>query len=98
VTAAPSAAGSKAYLVFYGTGFRNANQGNVKCHFNGQEFPVEYAGSSGEAGLDQISIPLPEAIVDEYYRWMYDTPVDVVLSIDGVPANRVWLLLELGFF
>jgi len=98
VTAAPSAAGSKAYLVFYGTGFRNASQANVKCQINGYEFPVEYAGSSGEAGLDQISIPLPEAIVDEYYRWMYDTPVDVVLSIDGVPANRVLLLLELGFF
>jgi hypothetical protein len=54
-------------------------------------------GSSGEAGLDQISIPLPEGI-DEYYRWMYDIPRDIVLSIDGVPANRVVMLLELGFF
>ena len=69
----------------------------MKCQIDGQPFPVEYAGPSGEAGLDQISIPLPEGI-DEYYRWMYDIPRDIVLSIDGVPANRVVMLLELGFF
>jgi len=86
------AAGSKSYLVFYGTGFRNATPVNVKCMISGSEFPVEYAGPGGDAGLDLIRIPLHEANGDDFWSSVYVNPVaEVVLSIDGVLANRVLL-------
>ena len=91
----PPPAGSRSYLVFYGTGFRNATSVNVKCMIPYYEFPIEYAGPSGEAGLDLISIPLYEANADEFWRTVYFSPMaEVVLSIDGVLANRALLLFS----
>jgi len=95
--------GSKSYLVFYGTGFRNANRENVKCTILGwDEFPVGYAGPSGKPGLDRISVPLQFTPDDDFWRTVYFVPMqEVALSVDGVLANRALLFFSapepLGF-
>ena len=88
--------GSKSYLVFYGTGFRNANPANVKCTIAGwAEFPVEYAGPSGKPGLDRISVPLEFGPDDEFGRAVYVSSMqEVALSIEGVLANRALLFFS----
>jgi uncharacterized protein (TIGR03437 family) len=89
VPAEPSAGGS--FVTFYGTGFRNATAANVKCLLYGIAVNVEYAGPEGTPGLDRITIRLPE-ISDEF--WDQVGAADVVVSLDGVLANRVWVLLS----
>jgi uncharacterized protein (TIGR03437 family) len=89
--------GSKSYLVFYGTGFRNANPGNVKCTIAGwAEFSVEYAGPSGKPGLDEIRISLEFFSPDsEFSQTVYFSPMqEVALSIEGVLANRALLFFS----
>ena len=88
--------GSKLYLVFDGTGFHNANSGNVKCTIAGwAEFPVEYASASGNPGLDRISVPIEFIPDDDFWRTVYFSPMqEVVLSIDGVQANRALLFFS----
>jgi hypothetical protein len=82
--------------VFDGTGFHNANSGNVKCTIAGwAEFPVEYASASGNPGLDRISVPIEFIPDDDFWRTVYFSPMqEVVLSIDGVQANRALLFFS----
>jgi uncharacterized protein (TIGR03437 family) len=89
VPAEPSAGGS--FVTFYGTGFRNASAANVKCLLYGMAVNVEYAGPEGTPGLDRITIRLPE-IYDEF--WDQVGAADVVVSVDGVLANRLWVFLS----
>jgi hypothetical protein len=88
--------GSKAYLVFYGTGFRNANPGNVKCTIAGwAEFPVDYAGPSVKPGFDEIRIPLAFSPDSEFGQTVYVSPMqEVALSIEGVLANGALLFFS----
>jgi uncharacterized protein (TIGR03437 family) len=62
------AEGSRSYLVFYGTGFRHATPGNVKCLIAGYEFPIADIGAPREAGLDQIRVPLEFSPGDVWFK------------------------------
>lgn len=79
--------GDPTYLSFFGTGFRGANSVNVICTINGVRVPVEFAGPQGTPGLDQINIRLlPEVRGQPPFSFGI-----VTISIDGVPANGIWL-------
>jgi hypothetical protein len=86
VPATPSARGS--FVTFLGTGFRNAAVSNLECLLYGIRMNVESVVSQGTPGLDQITIRLPEEDDD---FWDQVAGADVVLSVGGVPANRVWM-------
>jgi uncharacterized protein (TIGR03437 family) len=50
-------AGSRVFLVLFGTGVRNAAM--VTCSIGGANFPVSFAGAQGSfAGLDQINVEI----------------------------------------
>jgi hypothetical protein len=49
---------------------------------------IESVGSQGTPGLDQITIKLAEEDDD---FWDQVPGADVVLSVGGVLANRVWM-------
>ncbi len=86
VPAMPSARGS--FVTFYGTGFRNASLSNVECLLYGIRVTIESVGPQKTPGLDQITIRLPEEDDD---FWDQVAGADVVLSVGGVLANRVWM-------
>jgi uncharacterized protein (TIGR03437 family) len=88
--------GTKEYLLFYGTGFRNATPENVKCFIAGWgEFPVDYVGPSDEAGLDRLSVRLEFSPGDDFWRTVYFNPMqEIGLSIDGVLSNRALLFFS----
>ena len=75
-------AGGALYLEIYGTGFDAAGQ--VTVTVNGQSVPVLFAGPHPQfAGLDQVNAgPLPATLLGA-------GTVDVVVKIDGQPANSV---------
>ena len=80
-------AGDPTYLSFFGTGFRGADAVNVVCLINGVRVPVEFAGPQGTPGLDQINVRLIPAV-----RGNPPIPFGTVtITIDGIPANSVWL-------
>jgi uncharacterized protein (TIGR03437 family) len=77
--------GDQVFLILYGTGLRNRSSlANVTCTIGGVSAPVLYAGESpGFVGLDQVNIgPLPRSLAGR-------GEVDVVLTVDGSPANIV---------
>ena len=85
-------------ITFYGTGFRNATVSNATVRVNGGAVTVVSVGPEGTPGLDQITIALPN---EDTTFWDSDespSAVDVVLSINGVLANRAWLLFTLTSF
>jgi uncharacterized protein (TIGR03437 family) len=100
--------GSKSYLVFYGTGFYPTLFASIaahaECSIAGEEFPVErdfFSDQSGPdafsipPGLDRIVIPLVFSPDSDFWRSVYVNPIaDLVVSIDGVPANRVLLVFS----
>jgi len=76
----------KVYLVLYGTGIRRHSLNPVKASVGTVSVPVLYAGLQSQfPGLDQVNIgPLPQTLAGK-------GAVNLVLSVDGVPANTVAL-------
>ncbi|MFM8393088.1 MAG: IPT/TIG domain-containing protein, partial [Acidobacteriota bacterium] len=63
----PGAAGDELYLVVYGTGLRGQGAGTrITALLGGLAAPVDFAGGQADyAGLDQVNIRLPRALLDE---------------------------------
>jgi uncharacterized protein (TIGR03437 family) len=72
------------YFVLYGTGIRRHSLNPVQATIGGVKVPVVYAGAQSQyAGLDQVNIgPLPQTVAGKGVS-------DLVLTVDGVPANTV---------
>jgi uncharacterized protein (TIGR03437 family) len=69
------------YLVLFGTGIRRAAKATIKITIGGRNAPLLYAGAQGGfAGLDQMNTQIPADV---------SGLVDVVISINGKPANTV---------
>lgn len=86
-------------LVLFGTGFRHATASNpndengvaetVRVTIDGVPANVQYAGAQGEyVGLDQLNIEMPSGLQPGARR------VEVVVTLNGVEANRVTILLK----
>ena len=86
------AAGSD--LILYGTGFRNTTSANVECSISGERIVVEDAGSQGVPGLDRIKVRLPGEQAEFWEITDSNSTGEVVLSIDGVLANRALLFFS----
>ena len=80
------AASDRLYLMLYGTGLRRHSLNPVKAAVGGVSVPVLYAGPQSQfQGLDQINLgPLPAGLQGK-------GDVDVIITVDGVPANTVRL-------
>lgn len=78
------AEGEQVYLLLFGTGLRlRSSLSGVTAGIGGVPIAAQYAGPQGEfAGLDQINLLLPRNLAGR-------GEVDLVLSIDGLPANTV---------
>jgi uncharacterized protein (TIGR03437 family) len=87
-------------LVLYATGLRHAPAANpgdgngvaeaASVTIGGQPAAVLYAGAQGQyAGLDQINVELPQSLAGGLVR-----RVEVVVSVNGVEANRVTILIK----
>jgi uncharacterized protein (TIGR03437 family) len=85
------------HLVLYGTGVRNAladesqNLGEVvRITLDGVPAKVLYAGAQGTyGGLDQINLEIPQSLAGRGER-----RVELVLSVNGVEANRVTVMIR----
>jgi len=77
-------AGDQAYLVLYGTGWRQRSSiSSVRALIGGVESLVAYAGAQGDfAGLDQMNILVPRQLVGR-------GTVDVTISIGSQTSNTV---------
>ncbi|MGH9839289.1 MAG: putative Ig domain-containing protein [Blastocatellia bacterium] len=74
-------AGEQVFLVLFGTGFRFRQ--TVSASIGGTNANVLFAGAvAGFAGLDQINLSLPRALIGR-------GEMDVTLRVDGVAANPV---------
>ncbi len=78
------AEGEQVYLLLFGTGIRlRGSLSGVAVNIGGLGAQVSYAGQQGDfVGLDQINVLLPKALAGR-------GEVDLVLSVDGKPANTV---------
>jgi uncharacterized protein (TIGR03437 family) len=79
-------AGEQVYLVLYGTGIRHA--GAVAASVNGVSLPVAYFGAQSQyPGLDQLNLQVPASLAGAGL-------VDLVVTVDGQPANTVTFDIE----
>jgi uncharacterized protein (TIGR03437 family) len=78
------AANVEVFLELYGTGIRGRSSlGAVTCSIGGAAARVDYAGAvTGLTGLDQVNVLIPRSLLGR-------GSVDLVLSVDGRPANTV---------
>jgi uncharacterized protein (TIGR03437 family) len=76
--------GDQVYLVIYGTGLRFCSSLQAaKAKIGGVEAEVKFVGAQNDfAGLDQVNILLPRSLAGR-------GDVDLVLTVDGQPANVV---------
>ncbi len=83
------APGTSVYLLLYGTGIRGRSSLDaVSATIDGLSNPVLFAGPQGDfPGLDQINLQLPNTLAGR-------GGVDLELSVDGVPANVVHLVIN----
>jgi len=79
----------RVYLILYGTGIRLHSLNPVIATIGGVKVPVLYAGAQSQyPGFDQVNIgPLPQSLVGK-------GQVDLILTVDGVPANTVRVALQ----
>ncbi len=79
-----SAEGEQVYLLLFGTGFRmRGSLSDVLVNIGGISSQAQYAGQQGEfIGLDQLNVILPKTLAGR-------GEVDVMLSVEGKPANPV---------
>lgn len=76
------AASDQLFLILFGTGFRH-HTGAVTARIGAVAAEVLYAGEQGGfIGLDQVNIRVPRSLAGS-------GEVDLVLSVDGKPANVV---------
>jgi uncharacterized protein (TIGR03437 family) len=81
-----SAAAGQAYLILFGTGFRNG--GAVQARAENMGFVVEYAGPQPAIpGLDQVNILLPSSLSGT-------GPLNLTLTVGGLPANTVYVVIK----
>ncbi len=74
------------FLILYGSGLGNVT--NATATIGGVSSPVAYAGTqSGYEGVDQFNVLVPRALAGR-------GRVDVVISADGRPANRVTVTIR----
>ncbi len=80
----PGAASDQIFLILYGTGFRHRSSlSATRATIGGTNADVLYAGLvDGFVGLDQSNIRIPRSLAGRGV-------VDVLLTIDGKPANAV---------
>jgi uncharacterized protein (TIGR03437 family) len=82
------AANDQVFLILFGTGIRGRSDlANVAARIGGAAAEVLYAGDQGAfVGLDQVNLRLPRILSGR-------GEVDVVLLVDGYPANtvRIWI-------
>jgi endoglucanase len=77
--------GDRLFLALYGTGIRGSS---ALVRIAGLDLTPSYAGPQHQfAGLDQVNVELPRSLEGA-------GTVEVVLSLDGVQANAVTLLLQ----
>lgn len=78
--------GDSFYLMVYATGVRRHSRNPVIATIGGTSVPVTYAGPQNQyPGFDQINIgPLPVSLAGK-------GALDLVIRVDGVPANTVKL-------
>ncbi|MBI1764934.1 MAG: hypothetical protein HYR56_26285 [Acidobacteria bacterium] len=76
--------GEQVILVLFGTGYRNRNAGGtVSVRIGGVDAEVLFAGQQGDlVGVDQLNVRLPRTLAGR-------GEVDLVLTVDGRPANTV---------
>jgi uncharacterized protein (TIGR03437 family) len=88
-TAEPIAIGpasEQATLILYGTGLNAAK--DVSVTIGGVQAQVAYAGPQGTyAGLDQIDVPIPQAVSGK-------GRVDVIVTAGGKPSNWVNVIVQ----
>ena len=76
------------YLILFGTGWRfRSALSAVALKVGGLDAPVSYAGAQSLVGLDQINALLPRGLMNR-------GEVDVVLMVDGKPANTVKVTIK----
>ena len=78
--------GETMVLVLFGTGMRSrSNLSAVTVSIGGVPAQVDYAGPQGDfAGLDQLNVHVPRSLIGR-------GEVDLVLMVDGLPANTMKL-------
>jgi uncharacterized protein (TIGR03437 family) len=91
VVANPVSLGSstdQAYLFLFGTGIQAAGTSGVKVSVNGNNLPIQFAGTQGGfAGLDQVNVQLPSSLVGK-------GNVTIQLTANGYAANPVNLTIQ----
>jgi uncharacterized protein (TIGR03437 family) len=74
-----------AYLILYGTGFRNASAHSIQALMGGDEVPILFFGANPDfAGLDQVNIQLPASLKGRGL-------IEVTVVVDGVASNSITL-------
>jgi uncharacterized protein (TIGR03437 family) len=83
------AASDQVFLILYGTGFRHRSSlSAVSATIGGTNADVLYAGLvDGFVGLDQANIRIPRTLAGRGV-------VDVLLTVDGKPANAVTVQIK----
>lgn len=78
------AATDQVFLVLFGSGFRfRSSLINVSATIGGIPVIVQFAGAQGDfVGLDQLNLLLPRTLIGR-------GEVDLVLTVDGKPANTM---------
>jgi uncharacterized protein (TIGR03437 family) len=81
--------GESVFLVLFGTGIRNRRSlENVLVYIGGVKAQALYAGGQGGFdGLDQINVRIPRSLAGR-------SDVDVLVTVDGKPANLVVVRIE----
>ncbi len=84
-----SSPAEQVFLILFGSGFRFSRSLNeVKVTIGGVNAEVFYAGSQGGfVGLDQLNVRLPASLAGR-------GEVEIVLTSEGKPANRVTVLIK----
>ncbi len=79
-------ASDQVYLIIFGTGFRlRSSPQSVTARIGAVDAPTLSAGAQGSYfGLDQVNLLLPRSLIGR-------GDVDVVLTVDGRPANTVFV-------
>lgn len=82
-------AGTAVVLALYGTGIRGrSSPAGVAATIGGFAADVSYAGAQSQyPGLDQVNMTIPRALAGA-------GEVDLVLSVDGTPANTVRISIK----
>jgi uncharacterized protein (TIGR03437 family) len=76
------------YIELFGTGIRHVSAlSAVSATVNGQGVPVQYAGTSGYTGEDQVNIQIPQSLFNS-------GAVNLILTVGGQAANTVTLDLQ----